>query len=42
MTASGPGHMTKIADMPIYGKKTYEIFFSGTPGLISMKLGRGL
>ena len=32
------GHMTKMADMPIYGKKTFKIFFQGTTGLILMKL----
>ena len=35
------GHMTKMATMTIYGKekKTSKIFFSGTGGLISTKLG---
>ena len=33
-----PGHMTKMAAMSIYGKNPSEIF-SGTGGLISMKLG---
>ena len=33
------GHMTKMAAMPIYGKNPSKIFFSGTSGLISMKLG---
>ena len=32
------GHMTKMATMPIYGKNPSKIF-SGTGGLISMKLG---
>ena len=32
------GHMTKMAAMPIYGKNTLKIFFSGTTGLILMKL----
>ena len=32
------GHMTKMADMPIYGKNTLKIFFPGTTGLILMKL----
>ena len=39
------GHMTKMAAMPIYGKNPSKIFFSGTGGPISMKLGmwhRGL
>ena len=33
------GHMTKMAAMPIYGKNPSKIFFSGTNGPISMKLG---
>ena len=33
------GHMTKMAAMPIYGKKGSKIFFSGTGGPISTKLG---
>ena len=33
------GHMTKMATMPIYGKNPSKIFFSGTGGPISMKLG---
>ena len=32
------GHMTKMDAMPIYGKKTLKIFFSGTSGQILMKL----
>ena len=32
------GHMTKMAAMPIYGKNTLKIFFTGTTGLILMKL----
>ena len=31
------GHMTKMAAMPIYGKKPYKIFYSGTGGLITKK-----
>ena len=34
-----PGHMTKMAAMPIYGKNPSKIFFSGTGGPISTKLG---
>ena len=34
-----PGHMTKMAAMPIYGKHPSKIFFSGTTGSISRKLG---
>ena len=40
-----PGHMTKMAATPIYGKKTSKIFFSKTGWPISKKLGmlhRGL
>ena len=33
------GHMTKMAAMPIYGKKPSNIFFFETNRLISMKLG---
>ena len=42
---NGPGHMTKMAAMPIYGKKPSKIFFSRTGGPIFKKLGmehRGL
>ena len=45
MFINNPGHMTKMAGMPIYGKNPSKFFFSGTTGLISMKLGmkhRGL
>ena len=35
MFINNPGHMTKMAVMPIYGKK---FFFSGTTGPISTKL----
>ena len=31
--------MTKMATTPIYGKNPSKIFFYGTGGLISMKLG---
>ena len=34
-----PGHMTKMAAMPIYGKIPSKIFFSRTGGPISTKLG---
>ena len=33
------GHITKMAAMPIYVKNPSKIFFSGTGGSISMKLG---
>ena len=36
---NGPGHMTKMAAMPIYEVKSFNIFFSGIGGPISMKLG---
>ena len=35
----GPGHMTKMAAMIIYGKNPSKIVFSGTAGPICMKLG---
>ena len=35
---NNPGHMTKVAAMPIYGKNPSKIF-SGTGGMISVKLG---
>ena len=38
MYMNNPGHMTKMAAMPIYGKNPSKIFFSGTGGPISMKL----
>ena len=33
------GHMTKMAAMPLYGRNLSKIFFSGTGGPISTKLG---
>ena len=42
---NGPGHMTKMAATPIYGKNPSKIFFSRTGGPIFTKLGmyhRGL
>ena len=45
MFINNPGHMIKMAAMPIYGKNSLRFFFSGTTGLITMKLGmkhRGL
>ena len=38
MFINNPGHMTKMAAMPLYGKNPSKIFFSGTGGPISMKL----
>ena len=45
MFINNPGHMTKMAAMPIYGNNPSKFFFSGTVGPISTKLGmkhRGL
>ena len=39
MYVNNPGHMTKMAGMPIYGKNPSKIFFSRTGGSISKKLG---
>ena len=36
---NGPGHMTKMAATPIYGKNPSKIFFSRTGRPISTKLG---
>ena len=33
------GHKTRMATMPIYGKNHSKIFYSGTGGPISKKLG---
>ena len=33
------GHMTKMADMPIYGKNPLKIFFSRTRRLMTLGLG---
>ena len=33
------GHMTSMAAMPVCGKIIEKIFFSGTNGLIALKLG---
>ena len=33
------GHTTKMTTKPIYGMNTYKIFFQGTSGQISTKLG---
>ena len=40
MYINNQGHMTKMAAMPIYGINPSKIFFSGTGGPISKKLGR--
>ena len=39
MYINDPGHMTKMAAMPIYGKNPSKSFFSGTGEPISTKLG---
>ena len=39
MYIKNPGHMTKMAVVPIYGKNPSKIFFSRTAGPISTKLG---
>ena len=39
MYIRNPGHMTKMAAIPIYGKNPSKIFFSRTSGPISTKLG---
>ena len=39
MYIRNPGHMTKMAAMPIYGKNPSKIFFSRIDGPISTKLG---
>ena len=38
---NNPGHIIKMAAMPIYGKNPSKFFFSGTTGPISMKHGIG-
>ena len=35
---TGPGHMTKMAAMPIYGKNLKKIFFYGTKRPMTLKL----
>ena len=37
--SNGEGYMTKIAAMTIYDKNPSKIYFSGTSGLIALKLG---
>ena len=39
MFINNPGHMTKMAAMPIYGENPSKFFFPGTGGPISTKLG---
>ena len=37
--SNGPGHMTKMAAMAIYGKNLKKIFFSGTKRPMTLNLG---
>ena len=37
--SNGPGHMTKMAAMPIYGKNPLKIFFSRTRRPLTLGLG---
>ena len=37
--SNGPGHMTKMAAMPIYGNNLKKNFFSGTKRPMTIKLG---
>ena len=39
MYINNPGHMTKMAAMPIYGKNPSKTLFARTGGLMSKKLG---
>ena len=40
VSTNGLCHMSKMAAMPIYAKKTCKIFFSGTEKPMNLKLGR--
>ena len=37
-----PGHLTKMGDMPIYGKKPFNIFYFRTRRLMTLGLGMKL
>ena len=37
--SKGPGHMTKMAAMPIYGKNPLKVFFSRTRRPMTLGLG---
>ena len=37
--STGPGHMTKVAAMLIYGKNLKKIFYSGTKRPMTLKHG---
>ena len=39
MFINNPGHMIKMATMPIYGKNPLKFFSSGTNGPMSTNLG---
>ena len=39
VSSNSPGHMTKMAAMPIYGKNPLKIFFSRTRRPITLELG---
>ena len=39
VSTNGLYHMTKMAAMPIYAKKTLKIFFSGTERPMNLKFG---
>ena len=38
--SNGPGHITKMAAKPIYGKKALKVFFFRTEWPRSLKLGK--
>ena len=37
--SNGPGHMTMLATMTVYGKKPLKSMFAGTERLMTLKLG---
>ena len=37
--SNGPGHMTRMAVLPIYSKNLKKVFFSGTKRPMTLKLG---
>ena len=39
MCSNSPGHISKMAAVPIYGKNLKKIFFSRTKRLMTLKLG---
>ena len=40
--SNGPGHMTKMAAMSIYGQNPLKIFFSRTRRLMTLGLGKSI